>query len=545
MAFRDYIPFTSSMPPSVEGAIGPVEEASPSKDLPIKARAIRSKGNFSLFWNNNSFKRQQFEEPEYDFKRISKAIDTDSYAKQAFYKYNDLFWKEGWEITGENSEAVGYIWSRIDALERMMGQSFGDFLSEVSDQLVKYSNVFVAIARTDIRSMLPRQYRSNISDEQAQNMIAGFYIIPTETVNIKRDKFNRPTAYAQVLKDSLQTTKDDKSQIVWRAEDVIHLYLDRKPGKAFGTPFFESVMDDIVSLRQIEEDILNLGHRELFPMYLYKVGTPEYPSKEGEIDEAVNAIENLKEDGGLVAPFHHNIEVIGAGGVSLDFANYLAHFKERVAIGLGVSPHHLGMMEGTSNRSVTERLDLALYDKIKNLQTYFENSLRINVFNPLLEEGGFSPSGAASTSNTSDVCYFEFNEIDIDTEVKKINHYIDMFMKNAITWEELRTKIKMDLQVDSDNLFMIMQAKIQAHLTAQTQAVAAASSTGTTTSKPDAVKPATKGQVNLPNIGKGPANKNRPANQHGRNQSPGIKNQMDRAEIFAEKIKELIEENDE
>ena len=70
----------------------------------------------------------------------------------------------------------------------------------------------------------------------------------------------------------------------------------------------------------------------------------------------------------MVTPWNHEIDVVGAQGNALEIKEYLNHFKERVAIGLGVSPHHLGMMSGTSNRSVTERLDLALYDKIKNLQ---------------------------------------------------------------------------------------------------------------------------------------------------------------------------------
>jgi hypothetical protein len=39
----------------------------------------------------------------------------------------------------------------------------------------------------------------------------------------------------------------------------------------------------------------------------------------------------------------------------------LTHFKERVAIGLGLSPHHLGMTANGGNRSVTDRLGYSSY----------------------------------------------------------------------------------------------------------------------------------------------------------------------------------------
>ena len=517
----------------------PIDELveSETPNLPIKARAIRTTNVFRyLFGNNNKSIRDGFEESPYDFTRIAKAIDTDSYVKQAFGKYSDLFWKEGWTLTGENIEALDYVWSRIDFMEKTMNQSFEAFLGEVVDQLLKFSNVFIAKARLDVQPYV--RGKRPLPDEEASSMVAGFYIIPTETVRVKRDQFNRPKSYAQFL-DGKALGKDTKSgEITWPAKDVIHLYLDRKPGRAFGTPFVEATLDDVVSLRQVEEDILNLVHRELFPLYVYHVGNDNIPAKEGELDEAVTAIEMLKSEGGLVAPGHHSVEVIGAQGNSLEVEPYLTHFKERVAIGLGVSPHHLGMMGTSSNRSVTERLDLALYDKIKNFQAYIENALRIYVFNPMLEEGGFSPTGNISNNHSSDACYFEFREIDIDTQIKKENHYVDLFLKSAITWEELRDKIAMPKEVDTENLFMIMNAKIQAAM------MAANSAPDPSGSNPDSQKSVGKGNVNLPNVSKSTSNKDRPINQFGRNQSPNIKNHLDHTDSFIENVRELLEDEE-
>jgi len=536
---------SKNIPFSRREKVESVDEAVQDKRLKLRARGIEPKvtNGFSFLGSSFSSKRRiyEFEDSPFDFKRISAAVDTDSYVKQAFAKYRDLFWKEGWTITGENPKAVDYVWARIDLMERLMGQSIESFLAEVVDELFRYSNVFIAKARLDVSSEV--KGKSSIADEMRAKMTAGLYIIPTETVVIKRDKFNRPVKYAQKIDSDTKGKSDtNKSNLIqWAPEDVIHLYLDKKPGRAFGTPSVEAVLDDVMSLRQLEQDILDLSHRELFPLYLYNVGNDANPAKEGDLELAVSAIEDLKSEGGLVAPGNHSVQVLGAEGNSLDVNEYLAHFKERVAIGLGVSPHHLGMMGTSSNRSVTERLDLALYDKIKHYQSYLENSLRLNLFDTLLKEGGFSPEGNLKSNEPSDACYLEFNEIDIDTQIKKENHYVDLFLKSALSWEESREKLKQKPQLkEGDHLFMLMQAEIQAAVGQAIQPPASQPSG----SNPDKKAPAPKGQMNLPNMSKGTSAKDRPMNQHGRLQSPNVKNHLDTTDSFIENVVELIIEEE-
>jgi hypothetical protein len=211
-----------------------------------------------------------------------QAVDTDSYVKQALNKYKELFWKEGWQIVGENPEAASYLYQRIDFMEMAMKRPFSDFLLEVSDQLFKYGNVFIVKARADISEYFP----TKLNPISATEPIVGYYLIPTEQVRIMRDKHNRPKLYEQMT-DPLTYSPVNKNP-VWSADRVIHISLDRKTGRAFGTPFLASVLDDVVALRQIEEDIQNLVHRELFPLYKYRIGTPEQPAEPDEIEKAAS-----------------------------------------------------------------------------------------------------------------------------------------------------------------------------------------------------------------------------------------------------------------
>lgn len=475
-----------------------------SKNFKVASLALGYQGT-NYFYTG----RSNFEPSPYDFDRIIQAVDTDSYVKQAISKYKDLFWKEGWKIVGENQEAVAYLYQRIDYMEMAMKRPFLDFLIDLSDQLIKFSNVFAVRARGDLSDFFP----TKLTPINATQPIVGYYLIPTEQVRILRDKYNRPKSYMQQT-DPLTYAPTDRDP-VWAADRVIHLFFDRKPGRAFGTPFLSNSLDDIVALRQMEEDIQNLVHRELFPLYKYIIGTADQPADPEEIDKAAVEIENLRAEGGLILPYRHDVEVIGSAQQALDASNYLEHFKERVAIGLGVAPHHLGMTMNGGNRSMSERLDTALYDRIKQFQKQFAEMVRLHIFNELLFEGGFDPIKNPIETDMSDRCYFKFNEIDVDTQVKKETHIIQKFVNSVITLTEARAELGIDPEVDQDDLFTGIQSSFQKDLIDTQQAAQDANS--------DTQQPASAGQRNTPSRRRGVGNATRPQNQNGRRTSPNIK----------------------
>lgn len=515
MGVIDYLPFGQSKSASnniVAKSLDGDQISSIGRAMKVASLALGFQGNTYFF-----SKRSTFEPSPYDFHRVMQAVDTDSYAKQAVSKYKELFWKENWKIVGENAEAISYLYQRIDYMEMAMKRPFMDLLLEITDHLFKYGNAFVVKARGDISDYFP----SAISGVNTEMPVIGYYLIPTEQVGILRDKHNRPQKYQQRT-DPLTYMPTDRDP-VWTADKVIHMYIDKKTGRAFGTPFIEAALDDIVALRQIEEDIQNLVHRELFPLYKYTIGTADQPAEPQEIDDAAAEIESLRAQGGLILPFRHNIEVIGASKTALDATSYLQHFKERVAVGLGVAPHHLGMSMNGGNRSMTDRLDTALYDKIKQYQKLFAEMVRVHIFNELLLEGGFDPVTSPTEDGYSDRCYFKFNEIDVDTQVKKETHIIQKYVNNIIGLSEARSELGIDPNYNMEDFFASMQAQLQMDM-AQKQA-----ETKVVDKQKDVMKDgdkqasATKGQRNLPNKRRGVGNSVRPANQKGRRTSPNIK----------------------
>lgn len=511
------------------------------KALNTKVRGLDFNGVFYPF-AQRAKNRANFEDAPYPFDTIIQAIDTDSYIKQGFFKYRELFWKEGWDIVSENSDAAAYLWQRIDLFEETMRIPFNQFLQKVADNLVKFANVFIVEVRKDIRPI----FDGKLTPLDNEETICGYYIIPTETVQIHRDKYNNPIYYKQRLENESVYYASEDDAPVWDAKEVIHLKWDDKDGRAFGTPFMISVLDDVKALRQIEEDVQNLIHRDLFPLYKYIIGTKEEPSSPEEIEQAAGELASLRTEGGIILPERHDVDVIGGKDSALEVSDYLSQFKERVAVGMGLSPHHLGMLS-SANRSVTDRLDIALYDKIKLYQAYMEDQIRLNIFNPLLREGGFNPMTTPFESGPSDRCYMRFREIDIDTQIKKETHAIQKFSASAITLEELRLAIGENPEVDLSRLLMTMTAQLQAAqqiqmaqvnaqltpvVTKTSKTATGGSSTSTTKpptkalpsnlAKPDAVQPSSGGTPNQKND-KGIKNKVRPANQFGRRTSPNVR----------------------
>jgi len=548
MAIKDYLPFQRMENENnfVAKTLEPDELRSLSTSMRIASIALGFRG---VALTSNT--RTVFEPAPYDFERIIQAIDTDSYVKQGFNKYKELFWKEGWDIISENHEARAYLYQRIDFLEITMKRPFIDFLSEIVDQLIKFGNAFVVKARADIGDYFP----TTLTAINGAQPIVGYYLIPTEQVKILRDKHNKPKRYKQ--QTNPYTFSPNTLAPEWPADQVIHLHYDRKTGRAFGTPFITNALDDVIALRQMEEDVQNLVHRELFPLYKYTIGTPEQPAEPDEIERASIELENLNNEGGLILPHRHDVSIIGSQGAALDAIPYMDHFKERVAIGLGVAPHHLGMTLNGGNRSVTERLDTALYDKVKNYQRLFSEMIRLNIFNELLFEGGFDPIVNPMESNMSDRCFFRFKEIDVDTQVKKETHLIQKYVNNIATLGETRVALGYEHpELDLSQLYSAIQGKVQLAIAAGSIDANSFNSTNKSSSvidtsqpdlrkNPNSEKPANKNQSLTPVDKKtAPANKGvdntmRPANQFGKRTSPNIK-RMDNQ--FLTTIENLLDE---
>lgn len=376
--------------------------------------------------------RGDFKSPEYDIAEIGRAEDTDSYVRQSFVKKTALLLKEGFDVVGPNPKTVKYIRLRLAQIARASDKTTRQLIREIGNGLIKKSNVFVVkVRKTEAsggKERIPPGKRKSLKP------VAGYFVAPAETMEYIM-KNGRVTKWRQLMPSGEQKT--------YSPDDVIHFHYDRKEGFVFGTPVIVPVLDDVRALRKIEENVELLVYQHLFPLFQWKVGTPEYPATTDddgnrEVDVVRREIQLMPSEGGIVTTERHEINAIGAQGRALDAKDYLEHFKKRVFSGLGISAVDMGEPD-TSNKSTADNMSRNLIDSVKDFQEVLTAFFNKDIIDELLLESTFD-----DPLNEENEVKLQFREIDIDAQVKKENHHADLFAKNIETWGEARTAIGKD-----------------------------------------------------------------------------------------------------
>ena len=361
---------------------------------------------------------------EYSLTEIQNAIKSDSYIKRFVTDYSQLIFKAGYNIVGENDAAAEYIRKRLRLMSFMTNESFDNLMIEIGNDLVAYSNAFLVKSRTDFNGINLSDLTINpVYDNKA---VGGYFRIDPSTIEIQRDTNGAIKTYQQTL---------GNDTVKFKPTDVIHFYIDKEPSNAFGTPRIASALEDVKMLRRIEGNVERLIYRCLFPITQMKVGIPQQGmmATDQEIKEAQQVVEQLVDDGLIITNEKVEFKNLGANNVALNAEPYLNYFEKRVFSALYLSTSIMGR---GGVKQDADSMEEQVHDAVKYFQKSISNFIQNNLFNELLLEGGFNP-----ILNESDIVYFVFNEINLETKVKVENHYLNQYQGNAITFEELRQEL--------------------------------------------------------------------------------------------------------
>lgn len=376
----------------------------------------------------------RFEGSEWDLYETGRIMDTESFVRRAFRVKKNLFLKEGYDFVGADINRIRYIKRRLQQMEHSTGTPFPILMSQTIASLVRCSNAFWIKVRNEKSS--GGKIRTTPEGKEL-NPIAGYFLVPAETIHFKRDEYGKILKYEQEVYGH--------KAIEFNPEDVIHFYFDKMPGFAVGTPSLVPVKDDIRALRRIEENLELLLYQHLFPLFHYQVGTPEapaaiFPDGTSEVNVVKINVSQMPSDGCWVTPERHKIIPLVAGQPPVAVEKVIAHFKQRIYTGLGVSSVDMGE-GGTANRSTAQTMSRNLIDDTKADQKEFGSQFYAFVIQELLQESTFSQDTLFDEENR---VYLAFKEIDQETRQAKENHVVDIFLKNAITHDELRKELGLE-----------------------------------------------------------------------------------------------------
>ena len=521
-----FIPFLDS-----RGEKAPLLEAKDtinSDDLPALEKKIRKKIEQEKDYLNSYYGHYGTILPEYDQYEPFTMLDTEAYLMQAIRRKHSLMFRQGFKIEGENQRFTKYINARLNTIAYLMGTSIENFIKDILLNLLIISNCFLLKIRDEDASGGTANKKN---DERVP--VAGYMILPPHSifpfVNQKGEiiKWRRYYGSARKYKD-------------YKLEDVIHFKFDVKPGHVYGTPRTVSVRDDIFALRRLEENVEMLLINHLFPLFHVKVGSPEAPAQmmvDGitEVDLIKAELENMPKEGVFITDERVAVDIVGIKGEAPDPDSIIQHYKARVFTGLGVSPIDMGETD-TGNRATAENVSQNLKDSVKSDLNCFRGQFAQFIIKELFEE---SPTNLSVQNALLDVDLV-FPDVDVDGHIKWENHVVEKFNSHLINEDEARRQIHMvpfskkdaakthyELHV-KDLALSTIKEKNKGMIEAM--AVRGEVAAG----QPDPAKSkANKGAKSV-------ANKNRPANQHGRNTDPhSARSSMDPNLIYDLLIQEM------
>jgi hypothetical protein len=454
--------------------------------------------------NSNTKKEGETWYPaEYNFVDIGMAEDTDSFVYQANFKKLALAIKAGWGFTSRNEAALKYIKQRISELEVAQGQSFWALIVEVLSNLLRYHNCFLIKAR-DINASSGKVREVN---GRKLKPVAGYFVASPETMLYQIGKDYRIKGYKHIMPDGREK--------IFAPEDVIHIHIYRKTHHLAGTPSWIPVLDDIEALRRIEENVENLIHQHIYPLYHYKVGTEQSPMKRyedglTECDIVRAEVQNMPSDGMLITPERHEITGLGSESRALRAESYLAHFGRRVVTGSGLSEIDFGIGD-TANRSTADTLSKLGIDNVKFYQQCLRDSINFEMVRELMAESTLP----YNHSDEEQKVELEFNEIDLESQIKIQNHHLLLYQGNIATESETRRLIGREPLKDTDREDLFLNRVTAPQVEA-------------------------KGDMDIKKVHAQAANKQQPSNQYGTKSGPtGRKSSVERDALAAEIYNQL------
>lgn len=303
-----------------------------------------------------------FVSPIYDLAEIVRCVDVEPYVAQSIRRHREQILKEGYSVEGEDEEMVAYIKQRLFEISLVSGIPTSSWIREAITNMVTCHTSYLVFRRDEDRSSgsIIQMYGKTLSP------IAGIYTVDPTTMSVKVDKYGTPKQWKQKITADTGFDSGDTEK-TFPPEDVVCITVDKKSGFTFGTPYILPVLEDIRALRKLEELAMIIASKEAFPLYHYKVGTPEQPAMayEGggsEVDIVKSEVANMPTGGAVITTERHEINLISRQGGALDLHPYLEYFEARVLAGLRLSPMDLGR-GGSANRACYSSDTETLTDK--------------------------------------------------------------------------------------------------------------------------------------------------------------------------------------
>lgn len=363
--------------------------------------------------------------------------NTEALFARAADKYAEQIMKNEFNMMSKNPNAANYIRQRFNQIARVSNITTHQLFSSIAENIAIYSNAFLLKVRNEDSSGGRVWY--DLEGEK-RIPVAAYYPLDPTSLSVSIDQNGKILGWRQTI--------PGVPSVDYVPEDVIHFAYNRKTGLVFGTPIVWPVLDDIRALRRIEENVELLVFQHAVPLFHFKIGTEDAAGDYEEVLEAQALWNTMPSEGMIITTERYDIKSVGVDGSVIDIEPYLEYYRQRIFMGLGVSDVSMGQ-GSTSNRSTSTNMIKEMQNRTQKIQRLIKDTFDHAVINELLREGGFNWDEYDPFNKVE----LYITEVDFDERMKKENHFIDQYTKNAITEDEMRKAIGRDPISERKKLF--------------------------------------------------------------------------------------------
>jgi hypothetical protein len=449
-------------------------------------------------------------------------------------KYAEACVRNGGGIDSKNPSIVKYLNKRLKEFEMVSKTSTKEFITDFMVSLIMYGNVPSVKHRQDsassgniykrwdgvtlkpIASLYVEDFRKlilgegpggkmryirinqNIDEIKLNEINPSLFNLPKGAIMGSSEPLYNPYMFAQIYRGMGRlfrlNTKRRKDYVVYEEDDLDHVRYHHVPGEKIAMPPFWPTMNDIDSLRRIEENIELLIYQYGHPILHGKVGDERTRGEQDEINNLTGKLESMESNGFVITDNRVMLEMLGAENQAMRLDAYLLYFYRRVLTGLWLSEVTVGIGD-TSNRSTANTLDKLSQEKVVELQKVFSDYFQ-QVLIELLLEAGATMTWILKPEN---IPSYVFKPVDIEGLIKQESHVLSLWQANMLQEDEMRRRLGEEPLTDAD------RKKTYNYLHAIPLKVAGGAGGGNTST-------ATSKKVSQQKL--------RPANQHGKKTGP-------------------------
>jgi len=465
-----------------------------------------------------------------DYTKVDDYYKMESYFSRSVERQIETLMRNGYDFVTDDPEMYQVVHRDLAYMQWAAGKSLNQTISAMAKNLLKHG--FVMVEKQKKRKEMPFEQADGSTLGKRTPKLSNVRIISPLNLQYYVD----PNGFiVGVTEQGSQPWKSSQSAGggsgpgILRRDMAIGFISD--PGDdLFPDPPCWQILNDIMTLRSLEETVELIGYQFGSPMLHNKVGTLEEPAGQGEVQELHNAIVSMAPNGMISTDHRVAIAAVKIQENIPDLMPAIDHFKTRVMIGAGSSSLSTGE-SGTANRATGESLDDALIDRCKLVASVIEDMFTYSIIPDILISNGYIEDEFFTEDGDMKV-KMVFHEMKLEKEIQKINSIIVQWQGNLLSFEEARKEMMKVPVVDPSRLYVnVVQIPLaQAALVdvngnpiiKQTPQATTTPAGGNGKTAPAAAKPAAAGTIAKPAGGTGsPQATTTPQNQHGTKAAPG------------------------